>query len=424
MKKNTFAIYTSVTACVLAAFTNSYLTTLKGGAVDAKRFLDAATDWAGSNQSFQFSINFEFFYQFLGIFVRLGADRFLLSLIGIFIFFTSIILSLKLFLANKKKISRMLTESHIENDLIGNFSGVILSPREYNVISMAIIYLVLLSPSVVLRVGNLQREPYIVAGLMLIGAGIITFSAQYFAHPNFPLNRQSLLIILGGSILATPFHKASLLFAFLAIFTLLLVLFRRRNDSSIFLNYKKLLFRIFAVLLALLLVSIPAYLVTSFLSKQSSASQLALILSSDVDTLSLQGVGKQEREDDARAQYQYPFDLTSPQAIATTVLFANIYYYLYPFKPSSASDLFICFENILRFYVIVVLLLSLRRPENLKSAYAKALFYLICFYLLSNSIFALGTANFGTGSRHHMTLFPLFLLALPILRSRNRNGTI
>lgn len=352
-------LYLSVIIVFLIAISNSYLVNLKGAEVDAERFLEHANNWAFLG-TLKYAIDAEFFIQFLGVFVYLFSfDEFQLTLIGLFAYYA---IYFKLFLIVDYKSAKIPWAFHI------------------------VVVLALFSPSVLLRVGALLREPYVIVALGFM----VYFGVRYIETLNVKFIFYSLMFGFFGMF----FHKAIL--AFIPIYFILILFF---NTSF---NIKSILFG----LVILGVSSIVMLVVFPSLSNLRGGAALSVVLTGEFSGAE-QVVGyKSGRE--FRTTYDYGADFSNIFTIMLTALKANYYYYFSPFPWNirTFSDIYAFIENSLRFFVIGFISLSLFKK------FSKPVLFVFLCYLLLNTIWAVGTSNYGTGSRHHITTLPLLMLAL------------
>lgn len=100
----------------------------------------------------------------------------------------------------------------------------------------------------------------------------------------------------------------------------------------------------------------------------------------------------------------------------------SIFQYLFepmPWKVSSIVDVPLFVENILRFWLIYLSFKHLRRNTNYY--YHRPLFFIFLSYLLIETIWSLGTINWGTASRHHIPSIGLLLITAFALRNKKTN---
>lgn len=367
IKKHTFLIFLSFVMAILVAFSNAYVVNLKGAEVDAERFLKHAMEWAQFG-SLELVIDAEFFIQFLGVLVYLGgSDELFLTAIGILFYYCSIWFLLRQY---------------------GSFGC-------WRILAFLVAcYLVFFSPSLILRMGALLREPYVIFALIMM-----TYHAVKF------IERKSfgrfILVLLFG-LIGALFHKAFL--AFLPIFLIVLASFlvNRNPRSWLLIGGVFVSFGVLAILLFPTLATLRG------------GDALSVIMSGDFSTADRIVDSKSSRE--FRTTYDYGKDFSSLGGVLLTVIQANIYYYLAPFpsKVTAVVDIFAVVENWLRIFVITYLAWRLKVQPN-----RAAMFVLVCYFLF-NSIWAVGTSNYGTATRHHITTAPLLLYGFILVSGTRR----
>lgn len=351
-------IFSMLLATILAV-SNSYFVNLKGASVDAERFLLKADEWI-SNGSVEFVIDAEFFIQFLGMIQScLPLDEFWLTAIGIVLYYSTFIF------------------------IFSRFKGAVVSG--FSFLLTILCFLCFLTPSVLLRVSALLREPYSI----FFGVLAVWFAVQFITSKRYELLGAAVVCI----IFAGFFHKAYL--AFVPIFFVLIILF------SLKINARSLGV---AGLLGIGFVLTALY-IAPHLGSLRGGDALSAVISGDFSVA--EKIVSYKSGVDARATYNYGANFSSSVALIFTALRANLYFYLSPFpwKISNVLDIFVFIENITR---VLSLFLVLRIAFR---DYHKEVYFIIFCYLALNSIWALGTSNYGTGSRHHMTTMPLLMMA-------------
>ena len=93
------------------------------------------------------------------------------------------------------------------------------------------------------------------------------------------------------------------------------------------------------------------------------------------------------------------------------VIYNNIFNYLLqptPINITTFQDQILFYENLIRFLILIYLILNLFRNFQMKS------FYIIGFMILATMeiVYASGTVNWGTASRHHVPTQGILLLLL------------
>lgn len=113
---------------------------------------------------------------------------------------------------------------------------------------------------------------------------------------------------------------------------------------------------------------------------------------------------------DARTHYKSYGDLSG---VGSMFLFIPVGLFQYMFEPfpwhiSASSDGVSLLENILRGYLILKAWRAVRTAPAQKS---RVLFFVFLSYLVMETIWSVGTVNWGTSIRHHIPAFGLLLLA-------------
>ncbi len=355
-------LFLSFFATLIIALANSYFMNLKGAEVDAERFLRHAREWSETG-SWRIVTDAEFFFQYLGLLIYLfGFDEFFLTLVGFCVYYFTFIF---LFSKIRYQSIHTMVAFHI------------------------VLYMCMFSPSVLLRIGALLREPYVILTIVMM----VYFGVRYIETRRIHF----LVVTICAAFVGMFFHKALLAFSPVFIVFLLAVSLTMRARSIVLLCIVGFL----TILLAE--VFLPE------LASTRGGQALSVILSGDFQVAEkIVGI-KSGR--DFRTTYNYGANFKGLDNVAITILKANVYYYLSPFpwKIQTAVDLLAFAENMIRFSIIVFVAISVVKTRN-----RPALFALGC-YLLFNTIWAVGTSNYGTASRHHITSLPLLLLVIIVL---------
>jgi len=348
---------------IFLAILNSYVVNLKGAEVDAERLLSRAEEWVDSG-SVEWVVDSDFFVQFLGLLkLSFSLDEFGLTVIGVILYYVAYIF------------------------IFTRYKGVYFSWA-----SLLLVVLCLLSPSVLLRVSALLREPYCI----FFGVLAVWFGVQFIVERKI----LKLILSLACIVMAGFFHKAFL--AFIPLFVSLLAFFSVRR-----LFY----FGLLALVLGILLVASVSYLIP-VLGALRGGDALVTIISGDL-SIAEKIVGYKSGLN-ARTTYDYGADFSTFLSVLGTFMKASAYYYLAPFPwgVSNTLDIMVLVENISRFICLVYLVF-----KAIASGRRDVYFVLLCYFLL-NLIWALGTSNYGTGSRHHMTAIPFLMMGYIMIFNR------
>ena len=346
---------------VSMAVSNAYITNLKGAEIDAERFLEKGEDWA-SNGTVRLVVDSDFFIQLVGIYTRVGLNEFGMTLIGILLYYGTIA-----FFITKLRLT-------------------INKPS-----TIAVFFLLVFSPSVLFRVAALLREPYTI---FFVTFGVFFLSVWIVNRRLGSLSAGIVFCVLGAL-----FHKAALALLPLIILLLMACCMKFRAGTVIF----------FA--LSVPLFSYLIYELLSLLEGLRGVQALTVILTGDLTSAEQIVSAKSSR--DFRTTYDYGADWTSISGLIVTVFKSTIYYYGKPFLNDlqGVSDFVAFFDNFLRWTVLFVVCVALYRNRFNNRQHV----FLLGCYLLFNIIWAVGTSNYGTGSRHHMTSLPILALLYCLL---------
>ena len=111
-----------------------------------------------------------------------------------------------------------------------------------------------------------------------------------------------------------------------------------------------------------------------------------------------------------RTNYKSDVSLSSVFDFLTFVP-VSIFQYLFepmPWKISSVVDIPVFFENILRFWLILI---AVRGWRTSSPRYSRPLLLILISYFVLETIWSLGTVNWGTASRHHIPSFGILVVA-------------
>jgi hypothetical protein len=363
MTKNNFmSIFLCLWVIELTTVVNSFFMNLKGGTIDAERFQAEAVEWV-HNGTFEFVTNAEFFVQFLGvIFWIFGESEFIATQFGIIASICACVYFIKI------------------NKELG-----IATPQWA-------IFGFLLWPSYLLRQSTTMREPYLVLFVVLIAFFLILY--KKYGRSNDLLK---LFFIL---ILSVLFHKATaVLFVFVTIYVVFFVM-KQRGPA-----FRS---RTFWLRILIIGVSVSGVLVVvSFFGNVRGLKPVIALLTADsqyIDNILTYKTSK-----DFRTTYNVSIDVTSLPALFLSIPKVFIYYMSYPFpwKISTPLDVLASLEGMFRFGALVIIIKYSFRGVKIPPA-AKPMFILGIVFCM---IWAAGTSNYGTASRHHVTTNWIFISA-------------
>ena len=352
------ALWFSFLALQLVAFVNSYVVDLKGGTIDAARFQTAAANWAIDGR-WEFAVNSEFFVQYLGLLFRLfGPSEFVATQFGIVALLAAVFLCIKM-------------------------------AREIGVHMPALAILALaLWPSMALRVTTTLREPYMVLFVTLSLYGLLFFSKSgRWRYAG---------IALLGICLGALFHKA---LAVLAPFTLMLLfLSALRQHRGFFKSSSGL------VLIGLTVIALIGFAGSGTSVKGLKPLQALLLW----DTETITRVIDYKSGRDFRTTYDAGLNFSGALPFMLSLIKSFIYYMFMPFPWlwRTPLDLLAGIEATFRLGGLILMLrfsvLGRGLPSALRPVSIATLILLV--------IWAVGTANYGTASRHHLTTNWVFIL--------------
>ncbi len=118
---------------------------------------------------------------------------------------------------------------------------------------------------------------------------------------------------------------------------------------------------------------------------------------------------REKGEQDAAANYKVAIDASSPLAFATSSTLSFIYYNFAPFpwQVTRALDAYAALEAILR---LVLMAYMFRLWRKARGERRKRYGYLMVCYISLEFLWALGTGNWGTATRHHIVAYGVLIL--------------
>jgi len=349
----------------LITWINVYHVDFKGATVDAQKFHDLGLDWANYGK-IQFVVSTEFYAQLLGILYRyiypsqfLGASINIISTIVTFIYFRKILLRIQSF---------------------------------YIVVP---ILLVLLWPSYIPRATTTMREP-----LMLMFFSIFTYSLLVL-QANY--NKKNLMLLLIGAAGMFLLHKAFAVLVFILLVYMTLV-------SDLFTRHKSKIISSIARLLFICFIAVIFYSLTSVSSDIRGLSVFNALYNTDkeyIDKVLQYKVGHS-----ARATYNATIDTSSILSFILSVPWVMLNYLLQPFpwRISNIYDIAAFIEVAFRSFLVLYVV----KYRKILSTDHKIMLVL---YLATTAMWAAGTTNYGTASRHHTTHTWLLILVAYSLKS-------
>jgi len=346
-------------------FVNSFIFDLKGASIDAGRFQDYAIEWVQSGR-LEFVVDAAFYIQFLGVIYKFfGPNEFLGAQFGVISLFVAAIYFEKILLLF---------------DVRRSYLWVI--PF-------------LLWPSLLPRATTTMREPYLIMFLVLISYNMMLF--ELHKDPRKAINALVLALV------SAFFHKA---FAVLLIFLLPYIIFVKMSSRLVF--YRSKIFYVRVVIIVMLMLLIVK-IVSDFSDVRGLQPFLAL---TSVDTEYMESVLASKSSKDFRTTYDVILNFTSPLSFLISFFQVFIYYEFSPFPwmARTGYDIYASLEGVFRFVGFVVLFNIWKNQKKPQYNINTIIFLLF----IISAIWASGTVNYGTASRHHTTTNWIFLIAYAV----------
>jgi hypothetical protein len=360
-------------ACILLlewfCLINAYIIDLKGAAVDATKFQEAAINWTHFG-SFQFVIDSAFYSQFLGsLYLLFGKSEFVgaqLSVLGLAV--------------GALYFERILKILRVER-------------THYWAAAF------MLWPSLLTRGTTTMREPLLVCLTVLIVYNLLRYRQDRdHARPVY-----AILACVGAAF----FHKA---YAVVTVGLIPFVLFFVLKQEGKF--YRSGVFYARAGLSVLFLAAL-FFAYDSNTGVRGMEPVLAMVSG---DTEYMESVVESKTEKAERTTYSVGLDFSSVGAIFTSYPLVFIYYLFAPFPwmISSALDVYAALEGIFRLIGILCFVVAYR-AKAIDRAQLRIVFAVLMAILM---VWAAGTVNYGTASRHHTTTMWFFLLFVALVRRK------
>ena len=361
-RANILTLWSCFLVLEATAFVNAFVFDLKGGTVDAVRFQAAAAEWAEHGE-WVFAINSQFFVQYLGTLYRVfGPNEFIATQFGILAIMAAAVLFI-----------RILATAGLRTPAIA-------------------LFLFLLWPSMALRVTTTLREPYMILSIMMTAYCLFRF----YQLPAFRHAVGALLALSIGAL----FHKAiAVLLPFVVVW--MGVQFIRKSSRHRMRRSLPLGFLVLGC--AFFLLVRLAQVDTDI----QGLKPLQSLITWDIDQISRVLDYKTGR--DFRTTYDVSLSFDGPIAFITSGIQVFIHYMFMPFpwNVSHPYDLVAFLESLFRFIGLILIL----RFGVFGSGLPRICRGLWLFGFVICLIWAAGTSNYGTASRHHLTTNWIFLVA-------------
>jgi len=362
MRNQKFLIYIACFFVLeIVSYINSFVENLKGASVDAERFVEHAVYWTQFGE-WHFATNAEFFIQFLGvIFLVFGPSEFIATQFGLIALLVSGIY-----------FERMVK-------LLG-----------YSLPWWAIVAF-FLWPSLLTRVTTTMREPYLILFIVLI---------TYFVVKYKDNKRTTEIIKLSVvSVIALFFHKA---YAILSFGALVYAMFFVMEQKANWVESKTFYLRLVLILFG----GAGVFALLTFGANTRGLAPLIATLSGDAEYMTRVLDWKSSRE--FRTTYDAVLDFSSPIAFFISAPSVLAYYLFSPFpwKVSNLLDVLASIEGLFRLGGAFIIVKYGFVKKTLPAA-SRPVFIISMILVL---IWAAGTSNYGTASRHHITTNWMFLM--------------
>ena len=257
---------------------------------------------------------------------------------------------------------------------------------------LILIFLYTFLPSIVLNTSLPVRESYL---LLFVNLTIYSLLKIYL-HKDA---RYWLLMPLCIFILSI-FHPAYLPFGMMA---LILVVFSYALRGKRIVNQRNIFIFVPFFLVSLFFIYGPFYNLFSEYSYNLDYGGISGAVSAFRE-------GSVITAPNARAQYQSSVEEIDGMLGLITFLPVLLFQYLFepmPWKISSLVDFVLLVENVIRG---ILIFFALKALFSKSTPMRRLLFILIILYFIMELIWALGTTNWGTASRHHVPIFGVLLI--------------
>jgi hypothetical protein len=366
-------------ACILAlewfSLVNAYVIDLKGASVDAVKFHEAAVEWTHFG-SFGFVIDAAFYSQLLGVlYLVLGRSEFVGAQLSV--------LALTVGAIYFEKVLRCFR----------------VQATHWWVVPF------MLWPSLVTRGTTTMREPLLICLTVLIVYNLLRFQQDR----RYPHAAGAIASCLGAAL----FHKA---YAVVALAVLPYMLYFVMKQEGRF--YRSGIFYA-RVGLAFLFAALLLVVYRDFANVRGLEPVLALV-SGDVEYM--QAVVDSKSDKAARATYSVGIDFSSFGAILASYPLVFVYYVFSPFPwmITSAYDAYASLEGAFRLVGFLCFAAAYRKAEIDRRDLSLVIVVLLAILV----VWAAGTVNYGTASRHHTTTIWFFLLFIALSRRKETVNSV
>jgi hypothetical protein len=244
-----------------------------------------------------------------------------------------------------------------------------------------------------------MREPLLICLTVAVVFNVLLFQQN---------KRQwNAVCAIGLCFCAALIHKA---YAVVAIVVIPYILFFVMKQQGLF--YRSGLFYL-RICLTIGFLSF-LWIVYKDLGNLRGIEPVVAVMSGDVDYM--QAVVESKTTKGARATYDVGLDFSSVSSFVTSYPLVLIYYIFSPFPwmITSAYDAYAALEGVFRLVGFICLLTSFRKSVTDRKNLIAVSAILIALLM----VWAAGTVNYGTASRHHTTTIWFFLLFIALVRRK------
>ena len=357
---------------LLVSITNAYIATTLGSELDAQAFHQTAVRLANSSSEWAARANAAYEFWLASIYSIVGPSQFLANQISVLAFALSIPLLLN--------ISRILGTKKCDPWIVLLFGGL---PPAWLFGSVSL------------------RESYEVFFLLLCVERCL-----HFHQTNRLL---SLVPALGSAFLLALFHNGFMIYSLFMLGLLIYWNIRSTPKEHPFrISKRRLGFAVTLFGIALMTFLSFDELKTSLYGASEAAIEGKVLNYAETYRSTAAGLS-------GRTTYNVIFDFSSFPSFLVSLGDIYIHYLFAPFpwQVRNILDFYAATESALRFCLLMAMFASLligSLPQR------RSKYLLMIIYLSLSLLWSVGTANYGTSIRHHLTTqWILYLLGLPVL---------
>ena len=264
-------------------------------------------------------------------------------------------------------------------------------------INLSILGYIILLPISFYYSSLMLREVYMLFFVNLLFLSIVNLALK----EKFMSKIFDFLLFLLSIILLLSFHKANLYFCIIFLpFILIFLIFKYLSKINLkFLKIKKIYWVILFIFIIVLIIDliikneILRFIFETIVNYQMGHFNEVNIFRADYLLMS------------ERVNLDYSF------TVFIEIFFDNIFNYLLqptPFNITTLMDQVLFVENLIRFLILIIIIFNLFKNFQMKSVYFIGFMILIIMEI----VYASGTVNWGSASRHHVPKQGILLLLL------------